>query len=69
MVACNPVISMLKLESPSSARLAEAIKAPVEVITLRNAIREPKLTWEDRVRALSSVPAGVIELMAQQSEG
>ena len=69
IVAYGPGIGMLKLESPSASRVAEAIKANVRIIACENTMRTQKLTRDDMQSAISYVPAGVTEIMTKQSEG
>ena len=69
IVAYGPGIGMLKLESPSAARVADAIKANIKVIACENTMRTQKLTRDDMQSAISYVPAGVTEIMTKQSEG
>ena len=69
IVAYGPGIGMLKLESPTGTRIAEAMKANVKVIAWENTMRRQKLTQNDMLPALSYVPAGVTEIMTKQSEG
>ena len=69
IVAYGPGIGMLKLESPSASRVAEAIKANIKVIACENTMRTLKLTRDDMQSAVSYVPAGVTEIMTKQSEG
>ena len=69
IVAYGPGIGMLKLESPSAARVADATKANVKVIACENTMRNQKLTPDDMQPAISYVPAGVTEIMTKQGEG
>jgi uncharacterized protein len=69
IVAYGPGIGMLKLESPSASRVAEAMKANVKVIACENTMRNLKLTPGDMQAAISYVPAGVTEIMTKQGEG
>ena len=69
IVAYGPGIGMLKLESPTAGRVADAMKANVKVIACENTMRGQKLTREDMLPALSYIPAGVTEIMIKQSEG
>ena len=69
IVAYGPGIGMLKLESPSGARVADALTAKVKVFACENTMRGQKLTRDDMLPALSYVPAGVTEIMTRQSEG
>ena len=59
IVAYGPGINMLKLESPSGARVADAMKANVRVIACENTMRAQKIAKEDMLPAISYVPAGV----------
>jgi len=47
MVAYGPGISMLKLESPTGARITDAMKANVRVVACENTMRGQKLGKED----------------------
>ncbi|MFN5348742.1 MAG: DsrE family protein [Polaromonas sp.] len=69
IVAYGPGIGMLKLESPTASRVADAMKANVKVLACENTMRGQKLTRDDMLPALSYVPAGVTEIMTKQSEG
>jgi uncharacterized protein len=69
IVAYGPGIGMLKLESPSGARIAEAMKAGVKVIACENTMRGQKLSRDDMLGGISYVPAGVTEIMQKQMEG
>ncbi len=69
IVAYGPGIGMLKLESPTGARVADAMKANVKVVACENTMRGQKLTQADMLPAVSYVPAGVTEIMKKQGEG
>ena len=69
VVVYGPGIGMLKLESASASRVAEAMKANVKVIACENTMRTLKLTRDDMQSAISYVPAGVTEIMTKQGEG
>ena len=69
IVAYGPGIGMLKMESPTASRVADAMKANVKVLACENTMRGQKLTRDDMLPALSYVPAGVTEIMTKQSEG
>ena len=69
IVAYGPGIGMLKLESPTAARITEAMKANVKVLACENTMRAQKLTRDDMQSAINYVPAGVTEIMTRQSEG
>jgi intracellular sulfur oxidation DsrE/DsrF family protein len=69
IVAYGPGIGMLKMESPSASRVADAMKANVKVIACENTMRNLKLTRDDMQSAIRYVPAGATEIMTKQSEG
>ncbi|MDO9357410.1 MAG: DsrE family protein [Polaromonas sp.] len=69
IVAYGPGIGMLKLDSPTGARIADAMKANVRVAACENTMRGQKLTKDDMLPAISYVPAGVTEIMKKQQEG
>ena len=69
IVAYGPGIGMLKLESPSASRVADAMKANIKVIACENTMRAQKMSRDDMQSAISYVPAGVTEIMTKQSEG
>ena len=69
MVVYGPGINMLKLESPASSRVADAMKANIKVVACENTLRAQKLGREDMLPAISYVPAGATEIMKKQGEG
>ncbi|EJL90097.1 hypothetical protein PMI15_00382 [Polaromonas sp. CF318] len=69
IVAYGPGIGMLKLESPTGSRIADAAKAGVKVSACENTMRAQKLTKDDMLAGISYVPAGVTEIMKKQHEG
>ncbi|MDP1954478.1 MAG: DsrE family protein [Polaromonas sp.] len=69
IIAYGPGIGMLKLESPTGARVADAMKANVRVVACENTMRAQKITKDDMLPAISYVPAGVTEIMKKQGEG
>ncbi len=69
IVAYGPGIGMLKLESPTGSRIADAMKANVKVLACENTMKGQKLTKDDMLPAISYVPAGVTEIMKKQTEG
>jgi intracellular sulfur oxidation DsrE/DsrF family protein len=69
IVAYGPGIAMLKLESPSGSRIADAAKAGVKVTACENTMRGQKLTKDDMLAGISYLPAGVTEIMKKQHEG
>ena len=69
IVAYGPGIGMLKLDSPTASRVADAMKANVRVVACENTMRAQKITKDDMLPAISYVPAGVTEIMKKQGEG
>ena len=69
IVAYGPGIGMLKLESPTGSRVADAMKANVRVVACENTMRAQKIAKDDMLPAISYVPAGVTEIMKKQGEG
>ena len=60
---------MLKLESPTASRVADAMKANIKVIACENTMRNLKLTRDDMQSAITYAPAGVTQIMTKQGEG
>ena len=69
IVAYGPGIGMLKLESPTGSRVADAAKTGIKVTACENTMRGQKLTKDDMLAGISYVPAGVTEIMKKQHEG
>ena len=69
IVAYGPGIGMLKLESPTGSRIADAAKAGVKISACENTMRAQKLSKDDMLAGISYVPAGVTEIMKKQHEG
>ena len=69
IVAYGPGIHMLKADSPTSNRVAEATQAGVKVVACQNTMRAMKLTEADMQAGIGYVPSGVVELMKRQKEG
>jgi uncharacterized protein len=69
VVAYGPGLDMLKMESVSGARVAEAMQAKVKVIACENTMTAQKIGKADMLPGIAYVPAGVSEIMVRQSEG
>ena len=69
IVVYGPGIHMLKADSVTSNRVAEAVKAGVKVVACQNTMDVLKLTKADMQASIGYVPAGVVELMKLQTEG
>ena len=60
---------MIRIESPVSGRVREAITARVRVVAWKTTMSNQKLTEDDMLPALVYVPAGAVELMVRQQQG
>lgn len=69
IVAYGPGLAMLKLDSPSGGRVADAIKDGVKVVACENTMRKQKLTKDDMLPKLDYAVAGVVELAQKQQAG
>jgi len=69
IVTYGPGIGMLQIESPTGTRIADAIKAGIQVVACENTMRSQKLAKDDMLPAISYVPAGVTEILRRQSNG
>jgi len=69
IVVYGPGIGMLKSDSPVAKRIADALKAGVQVVACENTMRNQKLTRADMLAGIAYVPAGVVELMKKQQQG
>jgi intracellular sulfur oxidation DsrE/DsrF family protein len=69
VVAYGPGLAMLKLESPVSARVGEALGQGVRIMACENTMTNTKTTREDMLPNIGYVKAGVVELMLQQQQG
>jgi intracellular sulfur oxidation DsrE/DsrF family protein len=69
IVVYGPGIGMLKTESPVAKRVADALKAGVQVVACENTLRNQKLTRTDMLAGIGYVDAGVVEIMKKQQQG
>jgi len=69
IVAYGPGISMIRLESPVSERVREAITSGVSVIACKTTMAAQKITEDDMLPAVGYVPAGAVEIMMRQLQG
>jgi intracellular sulfur oxidation DsrE/DsrF family protein len=60
---------MIRLESPVSERVREAITSGVSVIACKTTMAAQKITEDDMLPALGYVPAGAVEIMMRQLQG
>ena len=69
VVAYGPGLAMLRLESPASNRVADALREGVKVVACENTMHAQKLAKDDMLGGISYVPAGVSEIMSLQEAG
>jgi intracellular sulfur oxidation DsrE/DsrF family protein len=69
IVVYGPGIGMLKADSPVAKRVADALKAGVQVVACENTMRNQKLARTDMLPGLGYVDAGVVEIMKKQQQG
>ena len=69
IVAYEPGIALLKLESVLGARVSEAIAAGVSVQACENTLRNLELVQGDMLPRIGYVPSGVVQLIKRQQEG
>ena len=69
LVAYGPGIGMLKLDSVSGSRIAEAMASGIAVVACENTMRNQRITREDMLPNIGYVAAGVVELMSKQKDG
>ena len=69
IVAYGPGINMRTLESPTGARIADAMKANAKVLTCENTMHSQQLGKDNMLAGISYVPAGVTGMMKRRDEG
>ncbi len=69
IVAYGPGLAMLKMESPVSARLAQALDGGVGLLACENTMQNSKTTKSDMYGGIGYVQAGVTHIMQRQKEG
>ncbi len=69
IVVYGPGIGMLKADSPVAKRVADALKAGVQVVACENTMRNQKLARADMLPGVGYVDAGVVEIMKKQQQG
>ena len=60
---------MLKLESPVSARVGDALGQGVKIMACENTMTNTKVGKADMLPGIGYVKAGVVELMVKQQQG
>jgi len=69
IVAYGPGLAMLKMESPVSARLAQALDLNIGLLACVNTMENTKTPKSDMYGGIGYVQAGVTHLMKRQKEG
>lgn len=69
LVAYGPGLGMLKLESPVSVRVGDALGQGVKILACENTMTNTKVTMADMLPNIGYVKAGVVELMVKQQQG
>jgi uncharacterized protein len=69
LVALGHGIGVLKLDSTQGPRVADALKAGVQVSACEVTMRRQKLTREDMLPSIGYVPAGLGQIIQRQREG
>jgi uncharacterized protein len=69
IVAYGPGLAMLRMDSPVSARLAQALDGNVGLLACENTMTNTKVTKSDMYGGIAYVQAGVTHIMKRQKEG
>jgi len=69
LVALGHGIGVLKLDSTQATRIADALKAGVQVSACEVTMRRQKLTRDDMLPNLGYVPGGLVQIIRRQREG
>jgi hypothetical protein len=69
LVALGLGLGVLKLDSTQATRVADALKAGVQVSACEVTMRRQKLTRDDMLANLGYVPAGLGQIIRRQREG
>jgi hypothetical protein len=69
VVVYGPGIDMLKLDSPVSDRINDAVNAGVKIVACENTMKAKKLTKDDMLGSIGYVPGGVVEIVKREGEG
>jgi len=69
LVAYGPGLPMLRLDSPVSARIGDALAQGVKIMACENTMTNTKLVRDDMLPHIGYVKAGVVELMQRQQQG
>jgi len=69
IVVYGPGLAMLRMDSPVSARLAQALDGNVGLVACENTMTNTKITKSDMYGGIAYVQAGVTHIMKRQKEG
>jgi intracellular sulfur oxidation DsrE/DsrF family protein len=69
IVAYGPGLAMLRMESPVSARLAQALDGGVGLVACENTMQNTKVKKDEMYGGIAYVHAGVTHIMKRQKEG
>ena len=69
IVAYGPGLAMLRMDSPVSARLAQALDGNVGLVACENTMTNTKVTKSEMYGGIAYVHAGVTHIMKRQKEG
>ena len=69
IVAYGPGLAMLKSESKSADRLAQALDNNIGLMACENTMRNTKVSKSDMYGGIGYVDAGVVHIMKRQREG
>ncbi|MES2365575.1 MAG: DsrE family protein [Pseudomonadota bacterium] len=69
IVAYGPGLPILKLDSPVSSRVEDAIASGIKVVACENTMRKTNLTKDDMLPKIDYVKSGVPEIMHKQQQG
>ena len=69
IVVYGPGLAMLRMDSPVSARLAQALDGNVGLVACENTMQNTKVVKADMYGGISYVQAGVTHIMKRQKEG
>ena len=69
IVAYGPALAMLRIDSPVSARLAQALDGNIGLLACENTMQNTKVVKADMYGGIGYVQAGVTHIMKRQKEG
>lgn len=69
VVAYGPGLPMLKLDSPVSVRVGDALAQGVRIVACENTMTNTRATRADMLPNIAYIKSGVVELMVKQQQG